>query len=44
LGHFISRLESHQDIYTIDAIDIKLSEQAKELDIILKISSTASKN
>jgi len=41
LGSFISKIESYQDVYVVEGIDIKFQEQAKELAVSLIISSIA---
>ncbi len=40
LGKFISGLESYEDIYFIEALNINFEKTTKELNITLKISST----
>lgn len=44
LGNFISKIESYQDIYVIEAIEIKSETETKELRANLKLSSIAFTN
>jgi Tfp pilus assembly protein PilO len=41
LGRFISKIESYQDVYLVEAMDIRSQEQKKELTVNLTISSIA---
>lgn len=44
LGRFISKIESYQDVYVVESIEIRFQEQAKELAVSLIISSIAFTN
>lgn len=44
LGNFISKIETYQDVYVVESIDIRFQEQAKELAVSLIISSIAFTN
>jgi len=39
LGNFISKIESHRDVYTIDSLGISIERQSKQLNINLTLSS-----
>lgn len=41
LGGFISRIESYQDVYVVEAVEIRSQEQKKGLTVNLTISSIA---
>lgn len=41
LGRFISKIESYQDVYMVEAIEARFHEQAKELTVNLTVSSIA---
>lgn len=39
LGRFISRIESHRDVYMVDSLSINAGNQPKELNASLKVSA-----